>query len=260
MRRFVVALGAVLLALAPALVASATSVAPITIDDHHLHVVTKYGPVAGEDPIAGQVADPTPQQCQNLPGQDWIPIKLNISRSATTKERIATQWDATAQNDIDVYFFSSDGTEVGRSAGSGDPEVINLAGLPNGTYGLCVVNFNGVNTGVTIDFSATRLSLYHYSPPPATPGPSTPPPITAPPTAPPTAAPPSATVPPEVVATPGPNGPVQGQSLDALSGSQQASAHKQGHSALAIALGIATVLIALSGAGIVIVRIRRDTA
>ena len=250
----------------PMTTALATNQTGFTVDDAHMHVVKKYGPIPGEDPSAGLqgLQDPSLMQCQTLPQYDAIPIILKVSHDATVKETIKTEFDATAMDDVDVYFYDSKGNEISRSASSAEPETLNLAGLPDGEYWLCAVNFNGVNTGITIDFEATRLDLYHYTPPPATPFPTTgsktpsPPPTSTPPAV---ITNPDATpaITPEVVATPGPNGPVTGQNLDALSGSQQASAHKNGHSALSLALGAATVLLALSGAGVVIVRIRRDT-
>lgn len=263
-KRFFVLLMAAAAVTLPTLAAFATEVAQINITDQHLHVVAKYGPIAGNDPAAGQVQDPTLDQCQTLPGHDAVPIKISISNPATTKATFKTSWDATAQNDIDVYFFQSDGTEIGRSAGSSDPETVNLAGLPDATYWLCAVNFSGVNTGITVDADISRLNLYHYTPPPTTPAPFTPPAETAAPATPlagaANVAPTTPSVTPEAITTPGPNGPITGQKLDALNGSQQASAHKQGHSALSVALGVATILIAVSGAGVVVVRIRRDTA
>ena len=267
-QRILIALAAsALFTLFLALAAGAMNGTGFTLDDAHTHVFSKYGALPVNNP-SGNVQDPTLSQCQSDLTMAAIPITIRLKSPSTATETISTGWDYTTNDDIDVYFFQdSDGTEIAKatSGSTTTPEVLNLALLPNAKYWLCVLNSQGVNTGFTVDARVTYLDLYHYTPPPATPVPSSPPPGSAAP--PPTPLPAivnagqtTPSVAPEVVATPGPNGPITGQQLDALSASEQASAHKQGHSALSIALGAATILIAASGAGVVILRIRRDTA
>ena len=78
------------------------------------------------------------------------------------------------------------------------------------------------------------------------------------PTAEPTAPPPP-TASPEGLATPGPDGPTKARDLVAVAGRRQATPSENGRSGLAIGLLALTGLIAVSGAGLVVLRIRRDT-
>jgi hypothetical protein len=226
-----------------------------TLTDSHPHQRKDFDPIPAQNP-GGTLADPTLDDCKQLPSDVAVKIGLKLQNDVSAKETFSVSWGSPG-NDVDVYMFDDDGNLVSKSASSSNPEIMKLGGLPSGTYYICVVNYSGANTGFTIDGKVDFLKLYHYSPPPPTPAPSTPTPTPAATTPPPSGSP-LATIAPEVVLTPGPNGPSKVRDLDAVSGSRQAAARKTGHSGLSIALGAATILVAGSAAGLVIVRIRRD--
>src|SRR5207302_1583988 len=52
--------------------AQATTVSGIKIDDTHPKVKADYGPIPGNNPAAGNVADPTTSDCDTLPTEDLI--------------------------------------------------------------------------------------------------------------------------------------------------------------------------------------------
>ena len=139
----------------------------------------------------------------------------------------------------------------------------NVAGLPNGTYWLCVVNFAGVNAGgFTISAKMTFVNVPDFPTPPPDPTPfrTSPPKKVVPSSAPsktPLATP---VLTPEVVKTPGADEGSQERELIAVSGSRQAPPSGGGQSGLQAGLFALTGVIVAAGLGLVILRIRRDTA
>jgi hypothetical protein len=240
--------------------AQATSVSGITLNDAHPTVKADYGPIPGNNPAAGNVADPTTSDCNTLPTEDLIQIDISFTQQFGVLDTFSVGW-TSPQNDIDVYFFDGNGNEIGKAADSNNPEVVRLGNLANGTYYECVVNFSGANTGFTLTASRQFLHLYKYTPPPQTPFPTV--------AAPASSAPPPATSAPapsprvlaagsaEPVVTPGPNGPGAPQSL--LTVGHQAAISKR-RSVAEIVFVVLTVLIAAGGVFLVARRIRRDTA
>jgi hypothetical protein len=232
-----------------------------TISDDHMSVSKDYGPIALQNPSA-QVKDPTLDDCKSLPSDAAIPIKFAIKSDVPTKAHFSVSWPAPPEaNDLDIWFFTNEGDQISDSAGSTNPEAFNLGGLPNGTYWMCVRNFSGVNPGFTLAVEAKFLSLFERPPVPPTPKPSNAPPskTATPDTSDDEIAPATPAVTPEDVATPGPDGATEEQELVAVSGNKQAGAADEGRSGLSVGLLALTGVIAAAGAGLVFVRIRRDT-
>jgi hypothetical protein len=239
---------------------SATEAEGFTVTDEKLKQEKDFGPIVGNNPST-QANDPTLGDCKTLPTSTAVSLTWKIRSNRPTKVSIVLKWeDAGGTNDLDLYLFSDEGDILATSASDAVPETINLGGLENGTYWLCVNNFAGINAGFTIELTAQFLSLYERPPPPPTPIASVPPKVTPTPTpTPEPTEPPPPTPSPEAVATPGPDGPASDQQLVAVSGQRQATPTDEGTSGLRIALFTLTGLIAASGIGIVALRIRRDT-
>jgi hypothetical protein len=239
----------------------ATEAEGFTVTDTATHHKKDFPPIVGNNPaydnpaLVVSLAD-----CQTLPTSTAVEIGWKVRSTRPTKAEFTITWPAADANDLDVYFFNDEGDLLAQSA-SGDPkEQFNLGGLENGTYWLCVNNFSGVNAGFTVEATMNFLSLYERPPAPPTPIASRPPKAT--PTPAPTAEPtppPAPTPSPEAVDTPGPDGPTKSRDLVAVSDRRQATPTKEGRSGLAIGLLALTGLIAVSGAGLVVLRIRRDT-
>lgn len=239
----------------------ATEAEGFTITDTSLHQKKDFGPIVGNNPAFETPATvSTLDDCKLLPSSTAVSVGWKFKSTRPTKAAFTITWPAADANDLDVYFFNDEGDLVAESA-SGDPkEQFNLGGLENGTYWVCVNNFSGPNAGFTLDVDVSFLSLYEKPPPPPTPIVHRSPKPTPTPTATPEPTPPPAPTPsPEAVETPGPDGPTKTKDLVAVSGRRQATPTKEGRSGLAVGLLALTGLIAVSGAGLVVLRIRRDT-
>lgn len=259
---FVIASLAAVTTIAGAPFVSATEAEGFTITDTARQHKKDFPPIVGFNPaydnpaLVVSLAD-----CQTLPTSTAVKIEWKIRSTRPTKAAFVVTWPAAASNDLDVYFFNDEGDLIASSA-SGDPkEQFNLGGVENGTYWLCVNNFSGANAGFTIEATVNFLSLYEAPPPPPTPIASRPPKETPEPTATPDepTARPAPTASPETVVTPGPDGPTSARDLVAVSDRRQANPTENSRSGLAIGLLALTGLIAVSGAGLVVLRIRRDT-
>lgn len=239
----------------------ATEAEGFTVTDSALHHKKDFGPIVGNNPAYDNPALVVSlSDCQTLPTSTAVEITWNIKSTRPTKAQFTITWPAADANDLDVYFFNDEGDLLAQSA-SGDPkEQFNLGGLENGTYWVCVNNFSGANAGFTIEADVAFLSLYERPPDPPTPIASRSPKPTPQPTPTPEPTPlPAPTPSPEAIATPGPDGPTKSRDLVAVSDRRQATPTKEGRSGLAIGLLALTGLIAVSGAGLVVLRIRRDT-
>ena len=146
--------------------------------------VATYGPVAGNNPSSQEV-DPIPSDCADpsedplaLPvffaACDVIPIKVvppAVTESDDYFLEIGLTWAPADQeeevlgvavNDLDMYLYdnqqvaqredpeSATYTQVGKSAGSVQPEKIRIFRPELGDYNLVVNNFSGPNTDYTI--------------------------------------------------------------------------------------------------------------
>lgn len=232
-----------------------------TITDDKLVHKKDFGPLPVPNPSA-TVADPTLQDCKDLPSDNAVKIEFKIKSTVPVKSIFTVTWTPES-NDTDVYFFDEEGALLSDAATASHPERFQVAGLPNGVYYVCVRNFGpGATAGFTLEVKANFVELYKRPPEPPTPKPSDAPPakMTTPePTAAPTP-PPAPTATPEPVDTPGPDGTVKPQELFAVSGERQAGEPDEGRSALQIGLFVLTGAIVAAGAGLVALRIRRDTA
>lgn len=242
-------------------VARATESEGFTVTDDKLHHKKDYGPLPIPNP-SGQVSEPSLQDCKDLPSDNAVKVTFKIRSTVPVKSIFTVTW-TPPENDIDVYFFDEEGNLLSDAATGDHPERFQVAGLPNGVYYVCVRNFGPASAaGFTLEVKANFVELYRRTPEPATPKPTEAPPsevATPAPTAEPTT-PPAPTATPEPVDTPGPDGTVKPQELFAVSGARQASEPDEGRSGLQIALFALTGAIVAAGAGLVVVRIRRDTA
>ena len=234
---------------------SASEAEGFTISDKQLNQSKEFPPIVVFNPSA-QAADPTLDDCKSLPSDVAVKITFAIKSDVPTKSQFAVSWQGGG--DIDVYFFDNGGELISDAASSDNPEKFNMGGLPNGDYWVCVRKFSGANTGFTVSVKANFLSLFERAAetPSPTPQPTaTPPPAARPglsePTTPPTT--------PEVVETPGSDSGSSQRELVAVSGNRQADAADKGRSGLSIGLLALTGVIVATGAGLVFVRIRRDT-
>ncbi len=73
--------------------------------------------------------------------QDWY--RFNVSTKPTTQNRVSIAF-SHAVADLDIELYSSAGTFLRRSAGVGDSETINLAGLDAGDYYVRVFSYLNV--------------------------------------------------------------------------------------------------------------------
>jgi hypothetical protein len=216
-----------------------------------------YAPIPGSNP-AGQATDPTVAQCDTLPSETDVPIELKFEKEFGHLIKIQVFWEAPEADDIDIYLFDEAGELITSSASSSMPEQVQLGSPPNGTYFLCVRNFAGPNAGFTVDASTRFLDVFV----PPTPQPTPTPHVTK--NAPrrtraPAPAPAGAIATGEPVDTPGPDGPFANKSLLRVAGNRQAAPTDSGLSGLEIGLAALTGLIVVSGATLVVLRIRRDT-
>jgi hypothetical protein len=239
----------------------ATEAEGFTISDKSLHQKKDFPPILGNNPAYDNPALVVSlSDCQTLPTSTAVEVGWKITSTRPTKALFAVTWPAADANDLDVYFFNDEGDLIAQSA-SGDPkESFNIGGLENGTYWVCVNNFSGVNAGFTLDVAANFLSLYERPPPPPTPIVKRSPKPTPVPATPEPTVPPAPTPSPEAVDTPGPDGATKARDLVAVADRRQATPTKESRSGLAIGLLALTGLIAVSGAGLVVLRIRRDTS
>jgi hypothetical protein len=228
-----------------------------TLSNATPNVKKEYAPIPGSNPAA-QASDPTVGQCDALPSEVDIPIELKFKKEFGHLVTMKVFWEAPDADDVDIYLFDETGELVTSSASSSMPEQVQLGSPQNGTYFLCVRNFAGPNTGFRVE--ATTRFLDVYVPPTPQPSPTphatqtvskkktskTPGPVFAGATA-------------EPVDTPGPNGPFSDRSLLRVAGARQAAAADNGLSGLQIGLAALTGVIVVSGAAIVVLRIRRDT-
>jgi hypothetical protein len=229
-----------------------------TITDEKLHQTKEFGPIPGQNP-GPTAADLTLSDCKLLPSSNAVEVGWKIKSTRPTKAQFSISWPAAEANDLDLYFFDDEGNMLASSASSDPKESFNLGGLENGTYWVCVNNFSGANAGFTLDVEAQFLTLYERPPEPPTPIPRpTKEARTPAPTAEPTEPPPP-TASPEQIETPGPDSSVAPRDLLAVSNQKQATPSEEGRSGLAIGLIALTGVIAVSGAGLVVLRIRRDT-
>jgi hypothetical protein len=229
-----------------------------TITDEKLHQKKDFGPIPGQNPGPTAV-DMTLDDCKLLPSSNAVKIGWKLKSDKPTKAVFSAEWPAPDANDLDLYFFDDEGNLLADSASADPKESFNLGGLENGTYWLCVNNFSGANAGFTVDVEGNFLTLYEPRPEPPTPKPSATPKKTATPTTPEPTEPPPPTPSPEEIDTPGPNGPTQPKDLLAVANQRQATPTKEGRSGLAIGLFALTGVIAATGVGLIVVRIRRDT-
>jgi hypothetical protein len=260
-RLALVALVAVAVAVAVSPIVGATEAKGFTVTDTALHHKKDFGPIIGNNPAYDNPALVVSlSDCQTLPTSTAVEIGWKISSTRPTKSAFTLTWPAADANDLDMYFFNEEGDLIAQSA-SGDPkESFNIGGLENGTYWLCVNNFSGANAGFTVEVDVDFLSLYERPPPPPTPiVKRSPKPTPAPTATPEPTVPPAPTPSPETVTTPGPDGPTKARDLVAVADRSQATPTKDSRSGLAIGLLALTGLIAVSGASLVVLRIRRDT-
>ena len=255
-----VALVALALAGAVSPLVGATEAEGFTISDKALHQKKDFGPIIGNNPAYDNPAlIVSLSDCKTLPTSTAVKMGWKISSTRPTKAAFVLTWPAADANDLDMYFFNDEGDLIAQSA-SGDPkESFNIGGLENGTYWVCVNNWSGANAGFTLDVEAAFLTLYEQPPPPPTPIVKRSPKPTPVPATPEPTIPPAPTPSPEAVATPGPDGPTKARDLVAVADRRQATPTKDSRSGLAIGLLALTGLIAVSGAGLVVLRIRRDT-
>lgn len=262
MRRPIVALFAVL-AFAVSIPAFGTEARDsITIDDKHLKVSKDFPAIALFSP-AGTLQDPTLDDCKSLPFYMTVKVTIAIKSDVPAKFTFTVDWPGTAEsNDLDIYFFDNAGEFISDAATSDKPEVFRLAGLPNADFWVCIANFSGANAGSTVTAEASFVDLFERPELPPTPTPiGTSPPKSATPQqddeqddAPATPA-----VTPEAVDTPGPDGETEDRELVAVAGSRQAPPAEEGRSGVSIGLLALSGVIIATGAGLVVMRIRRDT-
>lgn len=256
-RRFVL-LALVCLPLASSAPVQAIEVEGFTLSDSNRKVQRDYDPIVGNDP-EGEVLVPTLSQCRTNPGNVVVPIEMQFSNNLHVAE-FSVSWEDPESNNLHIYFFDELGALLAESAGASMPEEVGLGSLDNGQYYLCVRNFSGVNTGFKLVAEVRQFDYYTRGPdrfPTPDPTPSAAPEATARPTPRSTATPQPATA--DEVATPGPDGPFSDRNLVNVAGSKQAAADEGGRSvAQWVFIGL-TGLIAAGGAGLVVLRIRRDT-
>ena len=234
-----------------------------TLTDSQREHSKDFGPIPLFNPL-GTASDPTLDDCKTLPSHHAVSVELKVKNTLPNKIEFAVSWPAPPEaNDLDIYFFDDEGTHITDSAGSDNPEAFKVAGLPNDVYWVCVANFSGANPGFTVEAKMNFVTPPKFPSPPPDP---TPPPVSGP-TA--TAAPASTArtntdsgpaVTPEAVETPGPDEGSREQALTSLSGSRQATPTQGGRSGVQIALLTLTGVIVAAGAGLVVMRIRRDTS
>lgn len=217
-----------------------------------------YGPIPGQNPGA-TATDPTVGQCNALPSEINIPITLQFRKEFGHLVQMRVYWEAPDANDVDIYLFDEAGELVTSSASSAMPEFVQLGSPDNGTYYLCVRNFSGPNTGFRVEAATRFLDVFVRPTPQPTPTPR-PTPSAARRTPEPTvAAPVIAPITAEPVETPGADGPFSDKGLVRVAGERQAGEADSGLTGLEIGLGVLTGVIAVSGAVLVALRIRRDT-
>jgi hypothetical protein len=204
-------------------------------------------------------SDPTIGQCNSLPSDVNIPITLKFKKEFGHLIKIQVFWEAPDANDVDIYLFDEEGEMVTSSASSGMPELVQLGSPENGVYYLCVRNFSGPNTGFIVEANTRFLDVFVPPTPQPTPTPRSTPFSPARKTPAPTIAPVAAAATAEPVDTPGPDGPLGDKGLVSVAGGRQAGPAHSGLSGLEIGLAVLTGLIVVSGAGLLVVRIRRDT-
>ena len=229
-----------------------------TLSNQTPKVTKEYPPIPGSNPAA-TAGDPTTAECDALPSDVNIPIELKFEKEFGHLIQMKVFWEAPEADDIDIYLFDEAGELITSSASSAMPELVQLGSPKNGTYFLCVRNFAGPNTGFRVEASTRFLSVFVPPTPQPTPTPRPAARSSARQTPRPTIAPaiPGATA--EPVDTPGPDGPFADKGLLRVAGDRQAAAADEGLSGLEIGLAALTGLIVVSGATLVVMRIRRDT-
>jgi hypothetical protein len=262
-RRRLALIALVALALAGALspIVRATEADGFTITDKALHHKKDFDPIIGNNPAYETEATRfTLDDCKLVPSSTAVKIGWKFVSTRPTKAQFVLTWPAPEANDLDVYLYDDEGNLIADSASADPQESINLGGLENGTYWMCVNNWSGANAGFTIEATVKFLSLYEQPPPPPTPIVKRSPKPTPVPKTPEPTVPPAPTPSPEAIDTPGPDGPTKARDLVAVADRRQATPTKEGRSGLAIGLLALTGVIAASGAGLVVLRIRRDTS
>jgi hypothetical protein len=228
-----------------------------TLSEGTPNVKKDYPPIPGQNPSA-QVADPTLSDCTLLPSDVSIPINFEFRRQFGHLIQMRVFWEAPDANDIDIYLFDEGGNLVSSSASSAMPEFVQIGSPTNGIYYLCVRNFSGPNTGFRLEASTRFLDVSFQTAQPEPTSAPTAPTRKATPT-PTRAVPVVAAATAEPVSTPGPDGPFSAKRLVSVAGDRQAAAPDDGISGLEIGLAALTGLIAIAGAALVVIRIRRDT-
>ncbi|MGH2760364.1 MAG: hypothetical protein ACRDKJ_12505 [Actinomycetota bacterium] len=216
-----------------------------------------YPPIPGQNPSA-QVSDPTLSDCNLLPSDVSIPITFEFAREFGHLVQMRVFWEAPEANDVDIYLFDEAGELISSSASSAMPELVQLGSPANGIYYLCVRNFSGPNAGFRVEASTRFLDIgFQTAQPEPTSRPTATPPKATP--APTSTAPVVGAATAEPVRTPGPDGPFSDKRLVSVAGDRQAGPPDDGISGLEIALAALTGVIAVAGASLVVIRIRRDT-
>jgi hypothetical protein len=266
--------GAILGASALAPAARADVVEGYTVTDANERGASKKFPTPpGNDPYRPFPSQVTLDACKEGvdPASSGRPdymvavrMRMGLTRQNGHQTTFTVSWPDYDSNDIDLYVYNPDGTQVGNSVGDA-PEKITVTDMQNGEYYFCVLNrFGGaqnftISSSVSYDFQGVdRPPSPTPKPTSAPPGPTAAPARTPEPTAD-TSDDGEPTPTPEAIATIGPDGPVSPDGLPIIAAGRQGSRLNQGNTARTVFV-ILTFLAAAGGAVFVVLRIRRDRA
>lgn len=157
MRKTLVAVAAVVLALGVGMARPATAVLRDSINlSPNDDIEREYPAISGQNPT-NQAQDSA--TCETAVYCDTIPVNVNVPSDLPADANYVVQvtltWETakangTTVNDVDLYFEDDQRQVVSKSASQNEPESLRAPKPKSGKYYIAVVNYVGNNPGYTL--------------------------------------------------------------------------------------------------------------